>query len=114
MHHSGKCCSKIGPVSFGLALGVVCALAVFIESLWVMHFGPNPWMMQFNIPVPTLNAAFMHALVVLVKGFIFGFFLALFYNLFRCCCPCKRCKSCHCGSATCSICSSGNKTEITK
>lgn len=94
--HGGNCgcgCNKkICPGSFGLAVGLVCGLAMLFEALWAIYYGPSAMMLQLHIPVPTIDVAAIHALWGLVKGFLFGFFVALFYNLISCCCRSK-CKS---------------------
>ncbi len=101
----GKChkCAKLGPISLGLGLGVTSGLAVLIWSFWAMFHGVTPMMAQFHIPVPTVNGAIIHSLITLVKGFVFGFFLALFYDLFASllskCCK-KSDGSCTCGEST--------------
>jgi hypothetical protein len=104
----GKCRSgKLCPVSFGLALGIVAGLAVFIESLWVMYYGMPPMMVQLHLPVPTLEGATMHALKTLLKGFVFGFFIALFYDLISCCC--KKCRWC---KKSDEVCVPADKSEL--
>jgi len=97
--YSGKCISKLCPLSFGLALGLACGLVVFIGSLWVMHFGLTPMMEQYHLTVPTYNDAIIYSLWALLKGFIFGFFVALFYDFFACCI--HRCKKTGCGNPSC-------------
>ena len=85
------------PVSFGLAIGVVGFFAVLIWALWVMTYGMPPMMVAMHIPVPTLGGGFVSALLALLKGFIFGFFVALFYDLFACCITRKKaCEKCGC------------------
>jgi len=91
---------KLCPVSFGLAVGVVGFFAVLIWSLWVIHYGIPPMMVEMHMPAPTLTGAFVHALLVLIKGFIFGFFVALFYDLFSCC-TMRRKSDDQCGSGGC-------------
>lgn len=87
------CGRKLCPVSLGLALGLVAGLGILLESLWAMYYGPSTMMMQLHIPVPTFETAAIHALWGLIKGFIFGFFIALFYDLISCCCKMRCCKS---------------------
>jgi hypothetical protein len=84
---SSKCGKKICPVSFGLALGLACGLAVFIWTLWILYYGATPMMAAYHTPA-TLGEGSIMALWCLLKGFVFGFFIALFYNLISCCCPC--------------------------
>lgn len=85
-------CAKICPISFGLAVGIVSFFAVLIWTLWVINHGMTPMMMAMHIPAPTLSLGFSHALLALLKGFIFGFFVALFYDLIACGIACLRCK----------------------
>lgn len=84
--------AKLCPVSFGLALGLVCFLAVLIWTAWVISYGMPAMMVAMHVPTPTFSSGFAHALLSLVKGFLFGFFLALFYDLIACCfaCCCRR------------------------
>ncbi|MBX3709856.1 MAG: hypothetical protein KIT56_04670 [Gammaproteobacteria bacterium] len=96
-----KCgCMKLCPVSLGLALGLACGLGVFLWSIWVMYFGVTPMMAEYHIPVLSLKEGTIHALWAFLKGFVFGFFVALFYDLISCCCKSKWCckKGCECGS----------------
>ena len=106
----GKCgCMKLGPISLGLALGVTGALAVLIGSLWIMYYGAPPIIAQLHLPIPTLKEASLNALVVLIKGFIFGFFVALFYDLFSCCF-----RKCKCGRKSDESCAPSDKSEVAK
>ncbi len=79
---------KLCPLSLGSAIGVTSFIAVLIWTLWVMHYGMSPMMLEMHIPMPTLSDGFVHALFALLKGFVFGFFVALFYDLFACCFAC--------------------------
>lgn len=91
------------PFSFGFAVGIVFFFAVMIEALWVMQFGLPPFMEAMHMPMPTLQSSFIHALLVLVKGFLLGFFIALIYDLIRRCCLCCRKKS----DGVCGVCDKG-------
>lgn len=82
--------AKLCPVSFGLAVGFVSFFAVLIWTAWVVTYGMPAMMVAMHLPTPTLSAGFAHALLALVKGFLFGFFVALFYDLFACCFTCRR------------------------
>lgn len=106
---NGKCgCGKkLCPVSLGLAFGLTCGLGVFIWVLWTMYNGATPAMVELHIPVLGLKDGAIHALWAFLKGFIGGFFIALFYDLISCCCKMKCC-SCKSGEACCG---SGNKPE---
>jgi uncharacterized membrane protein YdjX (TVP38/TMEM64 family) len=88
MMHS-KCGSdgnvmKLCPVSLGLAIGIVSFFTVLIWTLWVMSNGMPAMMVAMHVPVPTLGRGVLHALLALVKGFLFGFFVAFVYDLFAC------------------------------
>jgi hypothetical protein len=96
----GKCVAKLCPFSLGLAIGIVSFLAVLIWSLWVMNYGMPPMMAALHMPEPTLGSGFSHALLALIKGFVFGFFVALIYDCCVCCSS-KKCDEncqCECGS----------------
>lgn len=101
-----KCCKPgcMCPFSFGLALGVTSALAMMIWSIWAMYYGMTPMMEAYHMPMPTWSSACLHAGMVFIKGFIFGFFLMLFYNFFACCvksmCGKKCDTTCGCGTST--------------
>ena len=116
--------SKLCPVSLGLAIGLTCGLAMFIWALWVMYYGPTPMMAEYHLPTPTYKDAGWLFLGGLLKGFVFGFFVALFYDLITCCCKkggvCGVCSgktgSCNCsGNCNCSCaCCSGKKDTTVK
>jgi hypothetical protein len=99
----GKCGGKgkLCPVSLGLAVGITAALAVFIWMSWMVYYGVPPTMASV-ITAPTIGGAFIHALWALLKGFLFGFFVALFYDFISCCCkgPCCKKGECSCGCCT--------------
>lgn len=90
----GKCGKGKGlcPVSFGLAIGVTCGLAVLLWTAWAMYVG---WMPVTSMYAPPADwaEAFSRAFWCLVKGFFFGFFVALIYDCITRCCPGKCCKS---------------------
>lgn len=99
---------KLCPVSLGFSIGVTFALGVLIWSFWAIYNGPTPMMVQYNIPVPTAQDAWMNGLWALIKGFVLGFFIAVFYDLFSCvfsCCRrtanCTREGGCACGCKCC-------------
>lgn len=79
---------KICPVSFGLAVGIVSFFAVLIWTLWIMNYGMPSMMVAMHMPEPTMAKGFEHALLALLKGFLFGFFVALIYDLISCCFAC--------------------------
>jgi len=106
---TGNCCNKkLCPVSFGLALGLVLGLGYFIWALWVIYYGPSAMMIAAHMPVPTVTGGAIHAFWALVKGFVAGFFLILFYDWISCCCNNKWC--CKKDDSCCS----GNKPEAGK
>ena len=114
MSKCGDCCStskKLCPVSFGLAIGLVSFFAMLIWSLWIMTHGVPP--MMADMPAPTLGSGFAHAILALIKGFIFGFFVALFYDLFACCFRKKSGEKCGCSSTGCGCkCGCGSSPEL--
>lgn len=83
---------KLCPFSFGMALGLTAAIGTLVWMAWVMYFGPTAMMVQFNIPVPTLNDGLMRALFMLLKGFAFGVVFAFIYDMVSCCCKARCCK----------------------
>jgi hypothetical protein len=87
----GSCGKKICPVSFGLAIGLVCFFGAVIWMLWVMYYGPSAMMLAANMPIPTWHDGLIHALWAFAKGLVFGFFVALFYDFISCCCKSKMC-----------------------
>jgi cytochrome bd-type quinol oxidase subunit 2 len=117
----GKCGSGrskgLCPVSFGLALGITSALAVFIWSIWIMYYGMPPMMVERHILMPTWSSSSIHALWALLKGFVFGFVFALFYDLFACCFKSmwgkKQEGTCGCGNSHCSCSSKSDKPDQT-
>jgi hypothetical protein len=84
---SGKFCGcgKLSPVSFGVALGLTIFFAMFICDLWMMQYGIPPEKAKFIVAPITLGGAFIHALLGLFQGTIFGIFVAIFYDLLACC-----------------------------
>ena len=103
--------SRLCPVSFGLSLGITTALAVLICTLWMVYYGVPPAMAKYVTEPITLTGGFVYTLLALFKGFIFGFFVALFYDFFISCCKSKSCckngdKECGCGPT--------NKNEMNK
>lgn len=96
------------PVSFGLALGITSAVAFFLWSMWIMYRGLPPEMMQSGVNF-NWNAILMHTLWSFVKGFLFGFILALVYDLICCCCRCRCCRSEAC--ACCGTKNPGDKCD---
>lgn len=104
-----RCNKKICPFGFGLALGLTCALAVILETLWVLYFGPSPWMEQMHMAALTWQQGFMHALMVFVKGTLFGFVLILLYNGMICLkgMGCKK----YAGDSNCACCRSDSSDK---
>jgi hypothetical protein len=92
---------KLCPISLGLAVGIVSFFAVLTWTLWVMMYGLPPMMVAMQVPVPTLGGGAIHALLALLKGFIFGFFVALLYDLISCCLMCvKSGRKCGCDNSS--------------
>lgn len=104
-----NCNKKICPMSFGLALGLTLFLGYFIWIMWIIYYGPSAMMVAAHMPVPTLEGGLVHAFWAFLKGFVFGFFVALFYDFISCCCKSKWCckKECAC----CACAAIGNKPE---
>lgn len=101
----GSCCkwgksAMLCPFSLGLAVGLVAFFAVLFWSLWVMQYGVPPAMASHMPSVPSLSESFVRALGALLKGFLFGFFVALFYDLIGCCLK-KCCSKSKCDDDTC-------------
>ncbi|MBA3661654.1 MAG: hypothetical protein H0W64_08000 [Gammaproteobacteria bacterium] len=98
------------PLSLGLALGITLALSFFCGAVWMLYHGVPPlFATQITTPF-TWPDVFVFTLIGLVKGFIFGVVLALFYDLFYCMTS-SRCRKggCECGPAckcngSCSCC----------
>jgi hypothetical protein len=95
-----KCGSGKGfcPVTFGLALGLTCALGVLFWTAWVMWFGV-PAMIEGQMYMmkvaETWADAAIFAVWALVKGFVCGFVFAMIYDLILCC-KSKCCGKCNC------------------
>ena len=113
----GKCGSKRKLCGFtlGLAVGVAAALMVFIFAAVGMYWGPEH-LAGFHLAAlaATWGDALVLSLYALLHGFIFGFLVALVYNLIACCCRCHACKGkscgCGCGSKGCS-CTAPSSTD---
>jgi hypothetical protein len=104
----GKCCGGLCPFSLGIAVGLTFFFAVLFWSLWVLHYGVPASMAGEHYFVPdTLSAGFILALLCFLKGFVGGFFVALFYDLCgkckKCCCKKdgKCCSRCGCSGSEC-------------
>ena len=98
----GKCksCVPLCPVSFGLALGLTGAIISFVMIIYMMYYGVPP-RMEGMVDV-SFHGAFVKALWMLLKGFVFGFIFALIYDFIACYCKKYCCKksdeSCECGN----------------
>jgi hypothetical protein len=90
---------KLCPVSFGVAVGLTCALAVIIGALWVGIFGGLPMGVAGDIAAMSFMNGVVFFIVAFIKGFLFGFFVALFYDWIVCCC-CKK-AGCCCKKSEC-------------
>lgn len=84
--------ARLCPVSLGLALGFVSGISVLLWLLWISYYGVPPVMATYMPTPPTVGSSFLYAILALVKGFIFGFFLALFYDFFSSCCRAMCCR----------------------
>lgn len=112
--NDGNCKKRMAlcPLSFGLALGITAAIAVFIWSIWVMKFG-MPSLMVGHMFVPT-HMADVGMLVgwCFLKGFVFGVVFAFLYDFISCCCKARCCnKPDGCSSCGCKPCNCGNKSK---
>ena len=106
-------CDKCGggrkglcPVSMGLAVGLTFGLAVLVWTAWTMWGGMTMGTMSHMMPPSDWAEAFTMAGWCLLKGFFFGFFIALFYDIISCCiskCCKKSCgtNGCGCGNPAC-------------
>src|SRR3990167_1802586 len=105
----------LGPLSFGLALGVTCGLAVFFWYIWAMYYATPAMLETWHMHAITWSNNINHSLLGLLKGFLFGFFVALFYDLFACCLRglCKKPDGNGCG-CDCGCGSSENKSNVKK
>lgn len=107
-----KSCKSWGlcPVSFGLALGIVTGITMFLFSIWMLYHG-IPAHLIGHIPQLTWAGTFVHGLVGIIEGFVFGFFVALLYDCFSSCCKAKCChpegEGCECGCH-------GEMTKVTR
>lgn len=91
----GRC--GLCPITLGLSIGITCFLMVFAWALWIVYHDAG----VLPAPVP----AFMHEKILtvmeglkmggfgFVKGFIFGFLVALIYDVIKKACACCRGKS---------------------
>lgn len=115
MWHGKQQPAKLCPFSFGLALGITVALAAFIMASWTMSHPPSAEVIKrFPNMLPiTWNEIGWLTLWMFIKGLIFGFVLALIYDLIICCCRRGRCGcgctycggkeggTCNCGCGCC-------------
>ena len=102
MCSSGGKCGKLCPVSFGMAVGITSALATFISFMWMVKHGVPAMLGQF-LPPTTVIDILIESSWALLKGFVFGFFVAFIYDLIRCCLQsmcCKQSNQTACGSDT--------------
>lgn len=95
-------CTHLCPFSFGLALGITAALAVLVWTAWVMFYGVPPMMAEHHPMIEaTWGRGALHAVIMLVKGFVGGFVFAFIYDWILCiggkCCT-KTDGKCECGS----------------
>ncbi len=100
-----KCCklAPICPVSLGLAIGIACGLFMMAYAWIAAFWGYGTAMIEqygafYYGYAPTGMGGLIGGLWGLLEGFIFGAVIALFYDLFACCCR-KSNGSCKCGSS---------------
>jgi hypothetical protein len=90
------------PVSFGLALGLTCAIAIMIWGVWMMNYGMPAETAGHMLTPKSFGQVSLMAGWGLLKGFIFGGVFALIYDGIVCFCKSRCCKSdgeqvCDCG-----------------
>ena len=92
---SGENSQKLSKLALGLSFGVVWGLSVFFMGLLAMccQYG-QPFVDAIGSFYIGYEATWLGSLIGALWGFVdfflFGFFIALFYNIFlccRCCCP---------------------------
>ena len=79
--------ATLGVISFGLALGLTCALLVFLLGIMAGLFGWGAFLAQVlqNLFIgfaPTFVGSIAGAVWAFVDGFIAGALIAFFYNRF--------------------------------
>lgn len=114
---AGKCRSLLCPVSLGLAIGITMMVLTFICLVWMMYYGgaPSYLIMAIKGTDVTWKVCFVYALFGLLKGFVFGFIVALLYDLFASKCNAVCCKSeGACGECGCVCGPSGKPVRTTK
>lgn len=79
---------KLNPKAFGLAWGILCAVAMLVLSLCAMLCGKgNDWInltAAFYVGYSkTISGMFIGMLYGFIDGFVGGFLLAWLYNKFR-------------------------------
>lgn len=87
---------RLSKVCFGLALGTLWGLAMFVIGLFATYCNYGLAFVKSMGSVylgfePTLWGAFLGLIWGFVDFFLFGFLIALFYNWYCCCCK-KCCK----------------------
>ena len=89
----GKCKKSMSlcPISLGLAFGVTASVAGLLWAAWAKFYGAPPAVANYMSSIYWSEIA-MRAFWTLLKGFFFGFFIALIYDLIIRCCPGKCCK----------------------
>jgi hypothetical protein len=92
MSKNGKGC--VCPVSLGLAVGLTSALFFLVCFGWMMNGGSSMMMSMMHMSMPTTwSVGVTHAFWAFVRGFFFGFFVALFYDYIVCRCGKFGCSS---------------------
>jgi hypothetical protein len=92
--------TKLCPISLGVAIGITSALVIFIGFVWMMNTGVPPILEK--MPPITWGVVWYYTFCALIKGFIFGFIVALIYDLMQCAmAKCCRKESTGCGCDNC-------------
>lgn len=102
------CNKKLCPFTFGLALGLTCAIftAVYAWIGWAWGYGVELITQYGSVYfgyAPTFIGGLWGALWGFAEGFIFGFVLVLIFDLLMCC------KKCLCKNNGCSSCGGSKK-----
>lgn len=89
----GNDCHKMNSIALGLSFGVVWALSVLFIGIVAAYTGYGFGFVEGVGSVyigykATIVGSLIGALWGFVDFFLFGFFIALFYNWFSCCCKC--------------------------
>jgi hypothetical protein len=106
-HTMKECYAKLNPLALGLSMGVVYALSLFLVAMVATHwdYGYELIELMENF-YPGYGVGLVPSLIGaawgLLEGTVFGFLMAVFYNIFHkcCCCMCS-CMKKHCENKKC-------------